>query len=252
MVRLTRFALLFSFVQVYAAFGVWLMDSTLPNDKDIPNIILDASPWQWLIAFGQWLALALIVFFVYKTWASQPMSDTAGSKRKQRRKRKAISDNSDESSETHVFDYSFLHEKLVGAGGSAPMISRLAEQMPSIEPNGVVSKCASQSSFRETPLSAVERTKYTLESRDSPEGNGSYVFYIETDRRITIQETIKEETIKDEYLREVRLVIKKPARTQYPAPVKEHARRIIRECIGHLNFGDNQEEVRKLLDDQLK
>ncbi|MGH3900824.1 MAG: hypothetical protein ACRDTA_21790 [Pseudonocardiaceae bacterium] len=228
MVRLTRFALLFSFVQVYAALGVWLMDSAL-SDKEFPASILGASPWQLLVALGQWPALAFIIVLVYKTWVSQP-------------------DDSDESSETHVFDYSFLHAKLVGEDGSAPMIRELADQMPSIEPDGKPLPCASQSSFRETPLSAVERTKYTLESRDSPEGNGSYVFYIETDRRITLQKMTTEEAITDEYLREVRLVIKKPAEAKYP--VKVYAQHIIRKCIDHLKFGNNQEGL-ELLDDQL-
>jgi hypothetical protein len=139
------------------------------------------------------------------------------------------SDNSNESSkdETHVFDYSFFHEKLEGR--SAEMIDRLAESMPSIEPTEEPSGCASWSSFRETPLSAVERTKYTLESCGSP--LGSYVFYIEVDRRMNTP---------DEYLREIRLVIKKPAGKRYSA--KECAQRIICDCVKYLTFEDEEDQ----------
>jgi len=217
MVRFTLVALIFSFVQAYASIGVWTMDRLLNGDQG-PGLVPDSVQWwQILIGFGQWIVVFLALVVLYQKLGKRPVRNT-------------VSDDSDESSkdEAHVFDYSFLHEKLNGR--SAEMVSNLAASMPSIEPGGKPSACASQSSFRETSLSAVERTKYSLESCNSP--HGSYVFYIEVDRRMGTA---------SEYLREIRLVIKKSVRMQYRA--KEYAQRIILSCVGFLDFNDDREKL---------
>lgn len=225
MVRFTIGALIFSGVQAYASIGVWTMDRLL-NGGQGPGLIPNGVRWwHMLIGFGQWIVVLLALVLIYQKLRKRPSRDKA-------------SDDSDKFSkdETHVFDYSFLHEKL--KGGSAEMIKKLAKSMPSIESAGEPSDCANLSSFRETPLSAVERTKYTLESRNS--ALGSYVFHIEVDRRITTTH---------EYLREVRLVIKKPVEKQYS--LEDAAKNIIHDCVRSLDFDEGeQEKVLELLDNQ--
>lgn len=235
MVRFTLVALIFSFVQAYASIGVWAMDRLLEGSGGKGLLPVGVRWWQALIGFGQWVVVLLALALIYQKLGKRSARDTA-------------SDNSNESSkdETHVFDYSFFHEKLEGR--SAEMIDRLAESMPSIDSTGEPSGCASLSSFRETPLSAVERTKYTLESRNSP--LGSYVFHIEVDRRMNTT---------DEYLREVRLVIKKPTGKryrvngkQYSVKVKKCAQHIICDCVKSLAFDDDQGKILELLKEQFK
>ena len=224
MVRFTLVALIFSFVQAYASIGVWLMDILLKGDS------VDLGPDRWLqisIGVGQWIMVILVLVVIYRRLKGRPVGDIARN-------------NPDESSndETYVFDYSFLHEEL--NGGSAKMIDKLTRSMPSINPAGGFSACARQSSFRETPLSAVERTKYTLESQKSP--HGSYIFHAEFDRRMNIG---------DEYLREVRLVIKKPIGKGSPAPVAECVQHIVLACVASFHFKDRENAV-KLLGEQLR
>ncbi len=233
MVRFTLVALIFSFVQAYASVGVWAMDRLLSGNGGQGLLPGGVRWWQALIGFGQWIVVLLVLALIYQKLGKRSARGTA-------------SGDSNESSkdETHVFDYSFFHEKLKDR--SAEMINKLAESMPSIEPTGKPSGCASRSSFRETPLSAVERTKYTLESRDSP--LGSYIFYIEVDRRMNTA---------DEYLREVRLVLKKPAGKQYFAngkqySIKECAQHIICDCVKSLDFDDDQGKVLELLEEQFE
>jgi hypothetical protein len=229
MVRFTLVALIFSFVQAYASIGVWTMDRLLGGNGGSGLLPDDVRWWQPLIGFGQWVAVLLALALIYLKLGKRSVRDPA-------------SDDSNESGkdETHVFDYSFFHEKLEGR--SADMIDRLAESMPSIEPTGKPSSCASWSSFRETPLSAVERTKYTLESRSSL--LGSYVFYVEVDRRMNTS---------DEYLRELRLVIKKPTGKRYLVngeqySIKKYAQHIIYDCVRYLVFVDGQDRVLDLLE----
>jgi len=275
MVIFTLFALIFSFVQAYASIGVWVMDRLLDGGGPGP-VPGGARWWEMLIGFGQWMVLLLVLVFIYnKLRAGRGLFKTpvaTGQRPRRRSKRKgamykarsvrdtgnnnskqpergAVSADSDDHNgeildsggskdETHVFDYSFLHEKLKDR--SAETIKKLAGSMPSILPGGKRLNCAGQSSFRETPLSAVERTKYTLESHTSPQG--SYIFYIEVDRRMKSD---------DEYLREVRLVIRKPVGEQYS--VKECARHIVLDCVEYFDFADDQEtEALKLLGDQFK
>lgn len=233
MVRFTLVALIFSFVQAYASIGVWAMDRLLGGNGGSGLLPAGVRWWQPLIGFGQWIVVLLALALIYQKLGKRSVRDPAR-------------DDSNESSkdETHVFDYSFFHEKLEDR--SAEMIDRLAESMPSIEPTGEPLGCASRSSFRETPLSAVERTKYTLESRRSP--HGSYVFYVEVDRRMNTT---------DEYLREVRLVLKKPTGKRYFAngkrySIKECAQHIICDCVKYLAFADGQVKVLELLEKQFK
>ena len=279
MVIFTLFALIFSFVQAYASIGVWVMDRLL-NGKEGPGLVPGGVRWwEMLIGFGQWMVLFLVLVFIYNKLRTRrglfktPVATTvATGQRPRRSKRKgaiyksrsvrdtgnnnskqpervAVSADSDahkgeildsggSKDETHVFDYSFLHAKLKDR--SAETIKKLAGSMPSILPGGKWLNCAGQSSFRETPLSAVERTKYTLESHTSPQG--SYIFYIEVDRRMNID---------DEYLREVRLVIRKPVGEQYS--VKECAKHIVLDCVKSFDFADVQKrEILELLGDQFK
>ena len=255
MVLLTRMALFFSFVQAYAAIGLWLMDRLLGDSGGGSGFFpSDVKPWVMWVAYGQWGVLVLLFIWFYRKWARRPERDTteskkrkqnkhdiAHSKKTQRSMRGSMSGDWDGSNEIHIFDYSLFHQKLThDAHSSAEMISRLAQRMPGIELDEDVSECASRSSFRETPLSAVERTKYTLESRESSKGNGSYVFHIEVDRRMGRNE---------EYLREVRLAIKRPVGVQYS--VVDCAQHIIYKCLNCFLFEFNdQEQLLELLDKQ--
>ena len=238
-------SVILAFLQVYVAFGIWWMDRLFPNGEtptqndpaSTPGI---GSPWNIFIAIVFWLAAPILIGIIYKSkiLAKLVLRDAGDSKKKQGGRRGESREDSDSPIETHVFDYSFFHEKLAQKQNSAEMIDELARSMPGIELGEEVSRCASRSSFRETPLSAVERTKYTLESRDSRKENGSYTFHIEVDRRMGRA---------IEYLREVRLVIKKPASRQYSA--KGCAQHIIYKCLNYLNF-EEQERVIELLDQQ--
>ena len=234
-------SVILAFLQVYVAIGIWLMDLLFPNgETSTQNDPAPDNPWDIFIAIGFWLTAPILIGAIYKSkiLAKLVLRHTGDSKKKQGGRRGESREDSDSSIETHVFDYSFFHEKLAQKQNSAEMIDELAQSMPGIELGEEVSRCASLSSFRETPLSAVERTKYTLESRVSRKENGSYTFHIEVDRRMGRVE---------EYLREVRLVIKKPASRQYSA--KECAQHIIYECLNCFNF-EEQERVMELLDQQ--
>jgi len=247
MVNLTRLALVFSvilaFLQVYAAFGISLMDRLFPDGEtsagnSSASTPENSDPWNILIAIGFWSVAPILIWTFYKILSKLVLRDTEDSKKKQLGKRDKSGEDSDNSIEVHVSDYSFFHEKLAHEHNSAKIIEELAQLMPGIDPDEDVLGCSSRSSFRETPLSAVERTKYTLESRFSPNGRGSYIFHIEVDRRMGRRE---------EYLREVRLVIKKPVWVGYC--VNECAQRIIYNCLGSFHF-DAPSRVMELLDQQ--
>lgn len=236
MVTFTFAALMFSAVQAYASLGVWFMDKLLDGTKGV--IPVDVRLWEILIGFGQWVVLLPVLILIYKRQKSRSARGTANIKSKQAAG-SAMSGTSDElrKDEVYVFDYSFLHEKLSVRSGR--MIKDLASSMPSIAPKGKPSPCASQSIFRETPLSATERTKYTLESHNSSEG--SYTLYVEVDRRM------RDEI---EHLREVRLVIKRHVGQQYD--VKEHAKHIILDCVSFGFRGADLERVKGILGKQFE
>src|SRR5690606_3154834 len=77
--------------------------------------------------------------------------------------------------ETHVFDYSSLHEEI--SGDSAMAVQGLRDQMVNIESPQEHVPCVNYSTFRETPSSGTERIKYSLESEPLPSGL-SYVLHV--------------------------------------------------------------------------
>jgi hypothetical protein len=121
--------------------------------------------------------------------------------------------------QTHVFDYSFLRER-VSNGTADTKMATLADAMPSFT-SGDRQPCTSRSSFRETTSSGVERTKHTLESQSNADG-ASYVIHVEIDRRLAAEE---------ELLRDVRLVIRAPALTTTGFDPLHSARQIIVHCV---------------------
>lgn len=128
-------SVILAFLQIYVALGIWWMDRLFPNGETengpapAPG---NDNPRNILIAIGFWLAVPILIWILYKSkiMVKLVLYITGDSKKKQRGRRGEPREDSDSSIETHMFDYSFFHEKLAHKTNSTEMMDELARACP--------------------------------------------------------------------------------------------------------------------------
>lgn len=222
--RFTLLAAILAGVQIYSGIGVWVMERLTSTDGfSQPEVPL----WSKLLVPIHWAIVTIVILVIYKVFRNRtnrlrPLDATSTPTQPEQSGTEPV--------QSHIFDYSFLRERLIGADGqrnsAIDIVPAIARQMPPLY--GVESSaCTNISSFRETPSSGVERTKYSLDSPTYDNG-ASYVLHIEVDKRLKSEE---------EYLRDVRLVIRAPSSTAMSITmldIQEAAKGVIIDAVNRL------------------
>jgi hypothetical protein len=131
--------------------------------------------------------------------------------------------------ETHVYDYSsLLRDVEAESHRSLPAMKQLKDRMVDISDPALTVRCASFSTFHETPSSGIERIKYSLDSGPIRPGL-SYVLHVEFDKRLSGEAK--------ERLLDVRLVVRRSASVDLDVDeIDRNSHEVIANCVKLLLF----------------
>lgn len=191
--RLGRIALVLAMMEVYGNFGVFLTQSFFAGS----SFGQGSSLLYRVLGWAHWLIVIVVLILAYLLFM-----------RRQDTKENSPSENSPSDDpagqrvRSYIFDYSAIREKVNAVGGAEAAIRQLAGDLKAVDSVDDSVACVAITLSRDIPAAmGVERTKYTIESGESPSGI-SYILHIEIDRRWIDD--------KDEQLRDIRLVVRVP------------------------------------------
>lgn len=226
--RFGRIALLLAVMEVYGNFGVFLTQSFFQGsffrqDPSLPYRILGWAHWLIVIAI---LAFAYILFLRRHDAKENSSSDDPGNQR----------------ARSYIFDYSAIRETVNAVNGAEAAIRHFASGLKAVDRLGEPVTCIAITLSRDTPATmGIEKTKYTIESREGKSGI-SYILHIEIDRRWIDHE--------DEQLRDIRLVVRVPQDKDVENfdEIIRGSRNLVDRCVRSLVLvGRNDVSVREFM-----